>query len=154
MALQGSSNRWVTTTTKGASGRSLMHVHFNILDGSLLVDGIPLSRLPLNYETHATYRRLFGDKILEVVPSSMTGMVFEMRHKLHDRQVHLAMYDEELVIRTSKLGEVHELLPTHALQHDFPRCLITDYFHWLNTATTSIEWRPQESPWDAPSHGL
>jgi hypothetical protein len=38
-----------------------MPVHYNILDGSLLVNGAPLSRLPRSYELHENYRRLLGE---------------------------------------------------------------------------------------------
>jgi hypothetical protein len=45
---------------------SLMCVHYNVLDGSLLVMGAPLTRLPRSYEVHDTYTRIFGEvRLLE-----------------------------------------------------------------------------------------
>src|SRR3954452_18714611 len=128
-----------------------MDVHFNLLDGKLLVNGIPLSRLSEDYETHPTYRRLFKDKILEVVPSSMKGMVFESRYRIHDKQVHFALYDDGLIIRAQSAGQVHELIPHHILQSDFPYELVEYYCHWLDVSTGCVEWRPLDAPWDKPT---
>ena len=36
------------------------NLHFNLLTGSLLIDGLPLSRLPGEYECHPVFQRLFG----------------------------------------------------------------------------------------------
>ena len=73
--------RWLTTHT-AASGT----VHFNALTGSLLINGRPLARLPREYESHPTYQRLFGAKILEVIPSNK-GLDFETRNSVHGFQV-------------------------------------------------------------------
>ncbi|KAG8707112.1 hypothetical protein FRC09_002025 [Ceratobasidium sp. 395] len=60
IALSAPNSRWICTTTMGELGGNSQQVHFNILDGSLLVDGQPLGRLPRDYITHSTYSRLFG----------------------------------------------------------------------------------------------
>ena len=59
--LPAPNERWLVTTTHNDGGYSRMTVHYNILDGSLLVNGLPLTRLPQNYQLHATYRRFFGE---------------------------------------------------------------------------------------------
>jgi hypothetical protein len=55
------SERWLVTETSTEGGSSRMIVHYNVLDGSLLVNGSPLTRLPQTYELHSTYCRLFGE---------------------------------------------------------------------------------------------
>ncbi len=60
-ALKTPSERWLVTETSSKGGRSSMLVHYNVLDGSLLVNGSPLTRLPRSYESHSTFRRLFGE---------------------------------------------------------------------------------------------
>ena len=53
-------DRWITTTTT-ASGSSLEStVHLNLLDGTLLIDGTLLGRLPSSIVQHATYKRILG----------------------------------------------------------------------------------------------
>jgi hypothetical protein len=59
--VESPSERWLVTETSTEGGFSPMIVHYNVLDGSLLVNGLPLTRLPQHYELHCTYRRLFGE---------------------------------------------------------------------------------------------
>jgi hypothetical protein len=59
--VESPSERWLVTKTSTERGFSPMIVHYNVLDGSLLVNGLPLTRLPRHYELHCTYRRLFGE---------------------------------------------------------------------------------------------
>ena len=51
---------WLKTITKGEPGCPLTTLHYNLLSGSLLVNGSPLTRLPREYEAHPTYVRLLG----------------------------------------------------------------------------------------------
>jgi len=57
-------------------GSDALRVHINLLTGELLVNGLPLSRLPSDYESHATYLTLFGVRVLEVMPTMLDGMRF------------------------------------------------------------------------------
>ena len=59
-ALDTPSERWLCTKTSSGDDHSSMLVHYNLLDGSLLVNGSPLTRLPHSYESHPTFRRIFG----------------------------------------------------------------------------------------------
>lgn len=61
------------------------------------------------------------------------------------------MHGSELIIRTKQNGEVHELLPVHAMMSDFPQAFARDYAHWLDISTGLIEWRPLENPWVSSS---
>lgn len=51
---------WLTTQVSSNTGNASMKVHCNVRSGQLLINGMPLARLPLNYEANSTYRRLFG----------------------------------------------------------------------------------------------
>jgi len=106
-ALETPSERWLITETSSGESLSSMLVHYNLLDGSLLVNGSPLTRLPSSYESHPTFRRLFGEvkysvrrcvgkranrcwarqKVVDVVPSTMGGMVFEARNEWFNQRV-------------------------------------------------------------------
>jgi len=86
MVVEAPNDRWLTTHTAESDNASSMTVHFNTLTGSLLINGLPLGRLPREYETHSTYQRLFGHKILEVIPSNK-GLCFETRNSVHGFQV-------------------------------------------------------------------
>ena len=58
-ALPNPSEKWLKTTMLTEDGTS-MTIHYNVLNGSLLINGTSLTRLPRLYEVHDTYQRLFG----------------------------------------------------------------------------------------------
>lgn len=51
---------WIENTIVSEYGGRTLTVRFNTLDGELLVDGRPLSRLPADYVTSDIYIRIFG----------------------------------------------------------------------------------------------
>ena len=57
-------SRWLTTTTNPFSGQRAQQVHYNILNGKLLVDGYPLGCLPPEIVGHSTYRGIFGQVLI------------------------------------------------------------------------------------------
>ncbi|PVH87759.1 hypothetical protein DL98DRAFT_544883 [Cadophora sp. DSE1049] len=149
--VQEPNDRWVTTQSAESESASSMTVHYNTLTGSLLINGRPLSRLPFEYEKHPTYQRLFGNKILRVIPSNKK-MYFQTRNTVHGFQVHFALNDTELIVRACHGQEIYEAIPLHALEDDFPCTLIDNFVHWCHRGTMEIEFRPLESKW-MPSAG-
>lgn len=51
-----------------APGKKQSTVHFNLLHGTLLVDGDPVARLPSEIVEHPTYQRLFGAVSISTLP--------------------------------------------------------------------------------------
>ncbi|RYP74662.1 hypothetical protein DL771_002928 [Monosporascus sp. 5C6A] len=86
-----------SATTAESNG---LPVSLNLLDGSLLVNGRPLSRLPKEFQDHPTYARLFGTQILEIVPSEFPSMDFSAARKQKGWVVHFAMMGDGLTGRT------------------------------------------------------
>ena len=68
--LQDPNSRWLSCTTTPTSKERSQVVHFNLLDGSLLVDGMPLGRLPREILQHPLYNQLFGAVRLAVPKST------------------------------------------------------------------------------------
>ena len=66
--LQNPNSRWLSCRTTSTTGQSLQVVHFNLLDGSLLIDGRPLGRLPNEILWHPLYNLIFGEVRL-VIPN-------------------------------------------------------------------------------------
>jgi hypothetical protein len=69
---------WVFVETE-TTGSSAQNVHYNLIDGLLLIDGKPMGRLPREYTTHATYARVFGSvrplsKIVDVTRSLLSTL--------------------------------------------------------------------------------
>ncbi|GAB1318054.1 ubiquitinyl hydrolase 1 [Madurella fahalii] len=127
-----------------------INITFNLLEARLLVDGHPLSRLPPEYEAHPAYTKLFGSRILEVMPSKCEGMRFSACRDQHGWVVHFAMVDSKLVIQAVRDGvatEICEFIPPSELIGDVPTSFANNYFHWLHLGTRVIEFRPANEPW-------
>ncbi|CUA71821.1 Polycystin-1 [Rhizoctonia solani] len=148
--LEASNNRWITTTIAGVNNIRTQEVHFNLLDGQLLVDGEPLGRLPTKYTQNATYVRLFGQKIIDVVPANAPGMKFTTRSPINNYQVSFALDGRnELIIQAQNGERIYELIPHKILSHDLPYFFFEDYHHWADVENKTIEFRPISSPWSA-----
>ena len=68
-AMESPNERWVFTTTKGSEINKSQKVHYNLISGELLVEGLPIGRLPVTYTTHPTYHELLGEVIQYEYPS-------------------------------------------------------------------------------------
>ncbi|QRV77956.1 kinase-like protein [Ceratobasidium sp. AG-Ba] len=144
----GPSAQWVTTNTMAGGSGEWQQIHLNLLEGRLLLDGQPFGRLPPEYVSHPTYARLFGQKILDVVPSTLPGMVFTTRTAFYDFQISLSLDSaEHLVVRASQDGDTFELIPHSKFTDDFPTFFSSEYHHWMNIGTGVVEFRPLDKPW-------
>ncbi|KAF8901480.1 hypothetical protein CPB84DRAFT_1815184 [Gymnopilus junonius] len=145
--------RWWTmkTASISESGQHSQQVHYNFLDGTFLVDGKPIGRLPREMVNHPTYKRIFGEKILDVVPASMNGMDFMTGSEISGHKVFFALRHHGLILRAktrSNPSQVLELIPRDILQKDIPSLFSSDYIHWMNVDNGVIEFRPLGRAWD------
>ncbi|KAF8539120.1 hypothetical protein BDD12DRAFT_883199 [Trichophaea hybrida] len=160
-AMEGRSKRWVYTHTEAREGSESQEVHYNLISGELLVDGLPLGRMPATYTGHETYLELFGEKVLDVLPASMPGMVFQAKHLISSYIVAFAMNGKDLVIRTQRQsdGPIQQLIPRIKLSSDFPANIINSHVFWLRLPSPSelslgrdythgqIDLRDADTPW-------
>ncbi|TFA98909.1 hypothetical protein CCMA1212_009268 [Trichoderma ghanense] len=148
--LVSSTCSWLETVTSDRK------VHFNILSGSLLVDGSPLSRLPREYEAHHDFQRVFGRFVLDVMPSTAQGMRFCGCKTFDGYTVHFGMVGEasadedDLLIRledrTMRLPTL-DLVPSRIFNQSMPHAFAKSHVHWYNHATKSIEFCSTKDPW-------
>ncbi|KAF2461227.1 hypothetical protein BDY21DRAFT_296292 [Lineolata rhizophorae] len=134
----------ISVASRGATTNT---VHIDMLSGRLIVNGHPLTRLPPEYESHETYRRLLGSAVVDIVPSRMPGMRFLSRNYLGGSQLHFGLDGNELIIRAESDEGIRELIPLHVLRGDFPDHFVEDFAHWLHLNDGIIEWRSLTSPW-------
>jgi hypothetical protein len=97
--LPSPNSRWITCTMGGG-----LEVHYNLLDGRLLLGGEPLGRLPQEVMKHPTYASVLGavstivhnslrvftyglQRILDVVPADIPDMKFMTLSKVSGYQV-------------------------------------------------------------------
>ncbi|KAF9510459.1 hypothetical protein BS47DRAFT_1377450 [Hydnum rufescens UP504] len=118
-------DRWWSTTTSAGIGQMSQDIHFNFLDGQLLVSGKPLGRLPRTISQDPIYRRVLGKKILHIIPSDMPNMEYA----------------------TPNLIFGCHLLPHHIFTGDLPTSLTDHFVHWINISSREVELRPLSSPW-------
>ncbi|PHH90087.1 hypothetical protein CDD83_4569 [Cordyceps sp. RAO-2017] len=123
-------------------------VHLDILTGTLLIDGRPLSCLPSKYEKHADYRRLFRRSKLDVMPSSLLGMQYCSTEKYKGHTVHFGMqedsnsdavsHDDLWVCLKKDDATTLELVPPRTISGVLPYCFVNDYIHWSATKIAEI----------------
>ena len=81
-----------------------LDVRFNLLTAELLVNGLPLSRLPREYMIHPMYASLFQNSTLEVVPTDEAGMRFSAKATYHDYKLHFGMKNRNMLVVAIKDG--------------------------------------------------
>ena len=62
--LDGPNSRWLTSFTTPLPDQRVQQVHYNILNGKLLVDGKSLGCLPQEIIGHSVYKRIFGQVLM------------------------------------------------------------------------------------------
>ncbi|KAI9850515.1 MAG: hypothetical protein M1838_005579 [Thelocarpon superellum] len=145
--LPSPNERWVINTTADSPLRRPQSVCYNLLSGSLLVDGNPLGRLPSQYVEDPIYRRVFGSRILHVFASDMPGMSYMTARDIHGHQLHLGVWGQQLRIKARRGSQVLELIPLEFFQDDLPEHFAVNFVHWINVETGEIEFRPLSTLW-------
>ena len=145
-------DHWLVTRMETSGNADTLTVHFNLLDGELLVNGLPQDRPPREYEQHPLWSTLFGHSAVEVMPTTDAGMQFSAKREFQGHEVHIG-FDEskgsrDLVIRASVDGTVYETVPARLLDGLFPDFFVCEFVHWINHADGTIQFRPRNQPWD------
>ena len=137
---------WLTTESASTGGKSLT-VHYCLVTGELLVNGLPLSRLPVEYERHTMYATLFGSAVLEVAPSNMPGMVFSGRKLYAGHNVFLGLsVGGDLHVKARKNSREWEIVHPARLK-GLPRRLVSGCVHWYDINSKTVEFRPKNNAW-------
>ncbi|KAL4077961.1 hypothetical protein J3A83DRAFT_4356726 [Scleroderma citrinum] len=146
----GSTNcSWFTDRTLGSEGQQSQQVYLDILNGSLLVDGKAVGRLPHTIQENTLFKSIILNRVLDVMPSDMDGMEYATRGLISGHRVYFRMAGDELIIRTKDQhrDDILELVPPRKLESDLPAVLVANHTHWLNLTTKSIEVRPLTEVW-------
>ncbi|KAM3514412.1 hypothetical protein MY11210_001966 [Beauveria gryllotalpidicola] len=141
---------WMTTAIRAAETDPLLHIHFNLLTGELLVNGNPLSRLPAHYEQHSVYADLFGKTTLEVLPTDFPGMSLSSKKSYRDYELFFGMSNQappELVLVARSGTEIYDLVPSRVFTNSLPQHFVSEYIHWYNRSSQTVEFRNRQDPW-------
>ncbi|KAK8093106.1 uncharacterized protein PG998_014507 [Apiospora kogelbergensis] len=146
-------NTWfvsVATRTIG-SNRFQQVIHYNCLEGHLLVDGKALGKLPSEIRESEDVKELFGNAHLITIPSRMPGMTHSLIQNPKGHQIHFGLRRDMVVIRDHTREGLLELLPRAKLRargiYDLPAGLIDDCIHWLHLDSARLEIRRKPNIW-------
>lgn len=130
----------IIQTTVVGSGQT---VTIDMITGSFLVDGMPLSRLPSSIMLSEVYRWFFGNVVFEVQSETQCRFSTKREYNCDDIKV---SYDFEMinnqVIITERSTEFEkELVDYNIFKGEFPIYLIEKYSHWWNKTKNCVEFR-------------
>ncbi|KAJ4371619.1 hypothetical protein N0V83_004839 [Neocucurbitaria cava] len=122
-------------------------VHFNLLSAELLVNGLPLARLPSRFMQHKMYRPLFSKTTLEVMPTDEPGLEFSAQHLYHGYKLHFGMQGLDMLVVAVQGNSRLDLIPSRVFQDQLPHAFVADSIHWYDHASNEVVFRPRQSPW-------
>ncbi|PSR97798.1 hypothetical protein BD289DRAFT_403463 [Coniella lustricola] len=133
-------------------------LHFNFVEGYLLVDGKPLGRLPESIRQSPDVKRLFGDTYLLTYDCCQNGMSHRLANTVDGSQIYFGTRGNNVVIRTVSRHKTMEFIPArtfgHGGLHDLPRNLIDNCVHWLDLYARRLDirrdpvlWRTRQMDW-------
>ncbi|GAP85058.2 hypothetical protein SAMD00023353_3901070 [Rosellinia necatrix] len=154
LALEPPYQHWLRGCSKIDEYGNNFVVQFSTLTGELLVNGVPLDRLPQEYEQNPTYRILFDKSTMEIMPSSTKGMCFSGKQMFADHKLHFNLGTENmtlpetcLLVQASNEDSILEYIPPCLLRGFFPVAFVDDYVHWYNVTEGYVEFRPCNRVW-------
>jgi hypothetical protein len=126
-------------------------VHYNFIEGHLLVDGKPLGRLPREFRESDEVRQLFGNQHLLTFPSADYDMSYVLASWISNHEIHFGYRNGRVIIRAWSRNELLEYVQSHHFvgpgTFDLPDGLISDCAHWLNLNTRVLEIRRRPVLW-------
>ncbi|PSN61496.1 hypothetical protein BS50DRAFT_578491 [Corynespora cassiicola Philippines] len=158
--LSSPDDRWIvsTMTMSKKTSANLQVVHYNFIEGHLLIDGKPLGRLPRDIRESDEVKQLFGNQHLLTFPSAEFGMSYVMATRMSNYEIHFGVRNGKTIVRACSRDGILEYIPAHHFvgsdTTDLPLSLISNCAHWLNIDTKCIEirrkpvlWRTRVNDW-------
>lgn len=132
----------------------MQRIHFNVLEGGLVIDYVLLGKLPTMYSEHETFQHLFGERVFWIWPSSLPGITYMAASLVEQHSVHFGMRNGSLVTRLilPDVRTVYEHVPRSMFlatnsAPDLPLPLIEGSVHLVNLSTLMMEIRPEKEMW-------
>ena len=150
---------WITSSTIASKEEMAQSVHFHILDGTLLINGMHLGKLPDQFLQTEGFREVFGmEKVFWIWPSMLPGMIYMAASLLDRHEIHFGLRGNEIIIRVVARGisggivMIYEHIPRNVFlaaqaAPDLPLPLVTGHVHFLEVNTNILEVRPQSTMW-------
>ncbi|KAG9568088.1 hypothetical protein KCU71_g3382, partial [Aureobasidium melanogenum] len=138
---------WVQNKTISARSGPSQQVHYNLLDGELLVDGKPVRKVPDNIKSDPLFLQLFGSSVLRVFASDIPGMDCRLSKHIDGNEIHFGIWNSEVVVKARFDGEIFQAVPQKTFAEALPNYFVQSFHHWANERTGEVEFRPLHRPW-------
>lgn len=145
--LSNNAHSWIQNRTVPMGSGRAQQIDYNLLSGSLLVDGKPIGKVPDSIKNSPLFLQLFGNSVLRVFASDMTGFDCRVSQHIEGNEIHLGAQDNELVIKARSDNQTFFALPQNIFDGALPSDFVNSYHHWLNEDTGEVEFRPLDRPW-------
>ncbi|KAH6856123.1 hypothetical protein B0I37DRAFT_317555 [Chaetomium sp. MPI-CAGE-AT-0009] len=144
--------QWITCVTRSTGDFvSAQRLHYNYIDGRLLVDGRCIGKLPPDIRDSEDVKELFGDQHLLTFPSPRFGMSHVLARPQRGQSIHFGLREGRVVIQAVAGRTVWEHVPRHIFSGpsalDLPLGLIDNCVHWLNLGSGCLEIRRKPVVW-------
>lgn len=142
---------WIELSVDATQSTKKQIVHYNLLQGVLLVDGKQLGKIPEEHRRSVILEELFGNQSLMCYPSGLPGMTYLLGIDVHGHQIHLGFRNGRLIVRACTKNNILELVPREVFQglsgFDLPSELVNDCIHWVDLNTGIIDVRRKPNIW-------
>lgn len=151
--LADGTGNWIISHFAQSKFETRSTASLNLLTGELLINGLPLDRLPAEYRSSTRYTDLFGNSILEVVQSRTSGMAFDSKGKYYGFSLQFKMHaipgskSRDLIVLALNGEEDYTILPSNLLEACLPSFFVENYIHWYDNKNERVEFRPKSKPW-------
>ncbi|KAI9148869.1 hypothetical protein HJFPF1_10912 [Paramyrothecium foliicola] len=141
---------WLHTIGEAsASGSVQVALHFNLVTGEFLVNGLPPGRLPTAYERHPTYELLFGRVAFDAMPVADSGMKFSATKTFQGFSLQFSLdgLSSDLLVQARQGSYSWELIPERLFREILPSTFSSNYVYWYDLDTSHIHLRSKQCPW-------
>ena len=150
-------DNWVTAQSVSGEGILEQSIHFDLIEGTLLIDGQLLGRLPEEFSQEDFFQQFFGNRIFLTRPSYLNGMSLMFVSPFENHEIHFGFRDGHHFMRIrhrSAAAPILEYLPASIFlgnqgtdAPDLPLPLVLKCVHWLNLQARVVEVRPSATMW-------
>ncbi|KAK7996213.1 hypothetical protein PG991_015680 [Apiospora marii] len=144
---------WVVTTATSKYGPydRKQVIHYNFIEGCLLIDGKAFGKLPLEIRNSEDVKLLFENENLQTLPSSVSGMTHQLLNNPKGHQIHFGLRGERAVILDRTRDGMFQFIPSRVFRgadsYDLPSSLLDGCIHWLNIDKGVLEIRQAQKRW-------
>lgn len=158
--LPNTNEGWIVSTITSVTDRlgDSQILHYNFVEGHVLIDGKPLGKLPIDIRESDAVKELFGNQHLLTFPSSLSGMSHVLVASHYRQQIHFGLRGMRVVVQAVTRDTTLEYIPRHIFREDdgfdLPSTLVDGCVHWLDLRRKFLIirrkphiWRTRQKDW-------